>query len=54
MKNRIEIRGFKMIGSFFLLPHFSVCYDSSICERAINVGWIRWGFSLALKDELHL
>lgn len=54
MKKSIEIQGFKMVGSIFLFPHFSVCYDSRICERAVNFGWLLWGFSLVRKNEMHL
>jgi hypothetical protein len=50
----MTIETFKMIGSIHLLPHISVCYDSTFCENAISFGWLLWGFSIVRKNGMHL
>jgi hypothetical protein len=50
----MEIETFKYVGSVHLLPHISVVYDSAMCERAISIGWLWWGISIAEKNGMHL
>ena len=50
----MKIEAFEMIGSVHLLPHISVCYDSKICEKAINVGWLWWVIAIVKKNDMHL
>jgi len=45
---------FKLVGSVHLLPHISLCYDSKICEKALTIGWLWWGFSFVKTNEMHL
>jgi len=50
----MKLESFKLIGSVHILPHVSICYDSTIRERAINIGWLWWGLVIVKKNEMHL
>ena len=50
----MQLESFKLIGSVHIFPHVSICYDSTICERAINIGWLWWGLMIVKKSEMHL
>ena len=49
-----SIETYRLVGSLHLLPFVSVCYDSTICEKSITIGWLWWGIALVKKDSMHL
>lgn len=49
-----SIETYRLIGSLHLLPFISVCYDSTICEKSITIGWLWWGIGIVKKDDMHL
>jgi hypothetical protein len=50
----MQIETLRLIGSIHLLPFVSVCYDSSICEHAVTIGWLYWAVAIVKKNEMHL
>lgn len=51
---RTYFEPFKYVGSFHLLPFITICYDSTICDGAISIGWLWWGVSIVTKNPLEL
>lgn len=50
----MEIERLKLVGSIHLIPFVSVCYDSSICEQAVTIGWLCWAVAIVKKNDMHL
>ncbi len=50
----MRIERLKLVGSVHFLPFVALCYDSRICEKALTIGWLWWGFALVRVNEMHL
>jgi hypothetical protein len=49
-----SIETYRLVGSLHLLPFISVCYDSTICEKSISIGWLWWAIAIVKKNPMQL